>query len=115
MVSVAMKGIVGAGLVIAGAAVAVTPVAAQGLEFLHAHRAEGGRVCMVDHFHYGSSSGQPTRAAAERAAIADWVGFTAFEYGGRWGSWRLAASKGMSCSQSGGWGCNAQARPCRPR
>lgn len=39
------------------------------------------KACMADHFHYGSSSGQPNKKAAEREAIASWEGFTAFEYG----------------------------------
>ena len=92
------------------------PASAQGLEFLHDQRVEGGRVCMSDHFHHGSSGGQPTRAAAERDAISSWAGFTAWEYGNQWGSWRIAASKRMSCSQlTGSWGCQVEARPCRPQ
>lgn len=86
---------------------------AQGLEFLHSHRVEGGRVCFADHFHAGSSSGETSRAAAERAAIASWVGFTALEYGNLWGRWSLAASKSVNCSRSVGWGCQVEARPCR--
>jgi hypothetical protein len=105
---------------IAAVAVAVAatagPVSAQGLEFLHDQRVEGGRVCMVDHFHHGSSGGHDTRAAAEREAIASWSGFTAWEYGDRWGSWRIAASRKASCSQlTGSWGCQVEARPCRPQ
>ncbi len=91
-----------------------TAAGAQGLEFLHAQRVEGGRVCFTDHFHSGSSSGHATRAAAEKDAQAGWSSFTAFEYGDRWGSWRIAASKSMKCSQSSGWGCQIEARPCRP-
>ena len=88
---------------------------AQGLDGLHDQRAEGGRWCMSDHFHYGSSSGQSTRAAAEREAASSWGGFTAWEYGNEWGSLRIAASRKMSCSQFGGsWGCEIEARPCRP-
>jgi hypothetical protein len=88
---------------------------AQGLDFLHDQRAEGGRWCMADHYHQGSSSGQATRAAAERAAIASYSSFTAWEYGNSWGSWRIAAGRKMGCSQSGGsWGCDIEARPCRP-
>lgn len=93
---------------------AAAPGSAQALDWLHAQRFEGGRVCMVDHFHDGSSFAQPSRAAAERAAIANWVSFTAGEYGGAWGSWRLAASRGINCSNSGGWSCSVTARPCRP-
>ncbi len=88
---------------------------AQSLEFLHSQRVEGGRVCFNDHFHSGSSSGQATRAAAEKAAVSNWSSFTVLEYGDRWGSWRIAASKSMSCSNAiGSWGCQVDARPCRP-
>ena len=52
----------------------------------------GGRTCLLDHFHDGSGSG-PTRAAAQRAAIRSWIDFTAWEYGGRWGSWGASLSK----------------------
>ena len=106
-----------AGLIVSlasGTLLAVGAADAQGLEFLHSQRVEGGRVCFVDHFHSGSSSGQPNRAAAERAAIESWAGFTALEYGNAWGSWRIAASKRMNCGQGGsGWGCELEARPCR--
>ena len=99
----------------AGIAVWAAPVSAQGLEDLHTQRAEGGRWCMADHFHDGSSSGLSTRQAAEQSAAASWSGFTALEYGNQWGSWRIAASKKMNCSQlNGSWGCQIEARPCRP-
>ena len=92
-----------------------TPVAAQGLEFLHDQRVEGRKVCFSDHVHYGSSNSQPNRKAAETSAVASWADFTILEYGGAWGSWRLAASKSMKCGNSGGsWSCAAEARPCRP-
>lgn len=82
---------------------------------MHSKRIEGGRLCLTDHFHYGNSSGQSTRAAAEREAIASWSSFTAWEYGNEWGSWRLAGSKAASCSSSGGsWSCQVEARPCSP-
>lgn len=85
------------------------------LDWLHDQRNEGGRVCMSDHFHSGSSSGHSTRAAAERDAVSGWAGFTSVEYGNIWGSWRIAGSRKVECSQSGGaWGCQVSARPCRP-
>ncbi|HXF55225.1 MAG TPA: hypothetical protein VNK52_13990 [Hyphomicrobiaceae bacterium] len=85
-----------------------------GLSDIHAQRIEGGRVCMSEHFHYGSSTGQPSRKAAEAAAIASWVGFTAWEYGDPWGNYRIAASRAMKCTQSGStWSCETEARPCR--
>jgi hypothetical protein len=72
----------------------------------------GGRTCLLDHFHDGSGSG-PTRAAAMRAPIGAWSDFTAFEYGGRWGSYGLAVSKRGGCSGGpGNVSCNASARPC---
>jgi hypothetical protein len=104
---------------IGGAALAVMIAPAAwgqetGLSDIHAQRFESGRVCMVDHFHYGSSNGMPSRKAAEADAIASWVGFTAWEYGDPWGSYRLAASRAMKCEQSGGaWSCSMEARPCR--
>ncbi len=49
---------------------------------MHAMRREGGKLCMSDHWHYGSSSGShATKAAAQRAAIASWQDFTDLEYG----------------------------------
>ena len=81
---------------------------------LHSARVERGYVCYTDHFHYGSSGTQPTRAKAERAAIESWSSFVDFEYGSAWANFRRAGSKGMSCSQSGGgWDCSLEARPCR--
>lgn len=97
---------------------AVVPFAAAqetGLDGLHEQRREGGRICMVSHFHYGSSGNFPTRKAAEAQAIKDWAGFTAWEYGDPWGRYRLAVSKKMECSKSGtSWSCKVEARPCKP-
>lgn len=81
---------------------------------LHSVRREGGKICLADHFHYGSSYGLPSKKAAEVAAINDWAGFTAFEYGTSWGHFRKAASKKVNCTQSAsGWGCSLEARPCK--
>lgn len=109
----------GSGIVVCVAAVVgllgAGSASAQSLEFLHAHRQEGAKICMADHFHYGSSGGHATRQDAERAAISSWSGFTAWEYGDRWGSWRLAGSRKVSCTgQPGSFGCQVEARPCRP-
>lgn len=102
-------GLTATGLLSAGTA------SAQGLEFLHTQRQEGARICFADHFHSGSSSGHATRPAAEQAAISNWAGFTAWEYGDRWGNWRIAGSKAINCSGGpGSWGCQLEARPCRP-
>jgi len=85
-----------------------------GLASMHAIRPERGRVCMSDHWHYGSSSGQRSKRAAERDAIRTWQNFTALEYGSDWARWRRSGSRKMGCSRSSsGWGCNIEARPCR--
>lgn len=81
---------------------------------LHSVRREGARLCLDGHFHYGNSSGQPTKKAAEVAAIKDWAGFTAFEYGSTWANFAKAGSKKIGCTQSSGsWGCSLEARPCK--
>jgi len=86
-----------------------------GLANIHEQRREGNRICMSSHFHHGSSSGQKSRKEAEAQAIRDWAGFTAWEYGSIWGRYSLAASKNMTCSDSGStWSCHVEARPCRP-
>ena len=86
---------------------------AQGMDELHSKVRVGGRLCMADHFHDGSGSG-PTRAAAQRAAVAAWVDFTAWEYGGRWGSYGASVSKRMGCSGGpGNYSCTVSSRPCR--
>lgn len=110
-----MSKVIAGGFAIAGVLLAAAPASAQSLaDVLHAQRQEGARICVVDHFHYGSGSGS-TRQAAERDAAGGWMSFTALEYGDNWGRWSLAASKAMNCSQSGGnWSCSAEARPCRP-
>ncbi len=101
-----------AGLLALGA----TTAAAQGLADIHEHVRVGKKVCMKDHFHDGTSAGQPSRKAAEIEAIKVWQGFTGWEYGGAWGSFKLAESKGINCSGGGNsWACNVTARPCRRR
>ncbi|MGH6815999.1 MAG: hypothetical protein ACREC6_09855 [Hyphomicrobiaceae bacterium] len=85
-----------------------------GLSDIHDQRRESNRICMVDHFHSGASSGRPTRKNAEVAAIANWADFTVLEYGPPWGRYTLAGSKTMTCVQeSGSWGCSVEARPCK--
>jgi hypothetical protein len=96
--------------------VSASPTLAQqdgGLVGLHQLGRSGNKICMVDHFHSGSSAGKDTRKQAEIAAISDWAGFTGWEYGSHWGHWALAESKSMSCQQAGGWSCTVEARPCR--
>jgi hypothetical protein len=107
------------GLIIAATAVAGTDVSVAladetGLASMHALRREGGRTCMADHWHYGSSGSHRSRAVAQGASIRSWVDFTDLEYGSTWARWGRAASKRMGCSRSGaGWNCDAEARPCR--
>jgi hypothetical protein len=107
------------GLIIAATAVTSIGVLTSsadetGMASMHTWRREGGRTCMSDHWHYGSSGSQGSKAAAQRAAIRSWVDFTDLEYGSNWARWGRAASKRMGCSRSGtGWNCDAEARPCR--
>jgi hypothetical protein len=99
------------GLVMASGSAAVAQDT--GLASMHTWTRQGGRTCLLDHYHDGSGSG-PTRAAAMRAAIGAWSDFTAFEYGGRWASYGAAASKRMGCSGGpGNFSCSTSARPCR--
>ncbi len=106
-------------LLLAATAIAASaiPASAQdtGLAGMHALRREGGRLCMSDHWHYGSSGGSyATKAAAQRSAIASWQDFTDLEYGRAWARFGRAASKKLGCSRgSAGWSCDAEARPCR--
>jgi hypothetical protein len=94
---------------------ASAPALAQdGMASLHSQARIGGKVCMTSHFHNGQSTNAPSRKAAEMAAVRDWSSFTAWEYGGAWANFQLAAAKSMKCSQAGNtWGCNVEARPCR--
>lgn len=100
----------------AGTAIGIPMVSADetGLATMHEWRRERGRLCMTDHWHYGSSGSQRSRATAQRAAIRSWVDFTNLEYGTTWARWGRAASKRMTCSRSGtGWNCDVEARPCK--
>ncbi len=107
------------GLVVAGIAATSMDVPASraddtGFASMHTLRREGGRLCMADHWHYGSSGVQRSRSAAQRAAIRSWQDFTDLEYGSNWARYSRAASRRMSCSQaSGGFTCDAEGRPCR--
>ncbi|MEM7776672.1 MAG: hypothetical protein AAF732_13765 [Pseudomonadota bacterium] len=82
----------------------------------HQQARYGGKTCFVTHQHYGESPSWPTKKGARRAAIRKWEAFTTWEYGKRWGSYRLARGKRMSCDRSGGrWHCATTAYPCRRR
>ncbi|MFV0368794.1 MAG: hypothetical protein ACK5KM_10060 [Hyphomicrobiaceae bacterium] len=82
---------------------------------LHEARPErGGRLCLTDHFHSGSSAGKASKKIAMREAIDSWRGFTAMEYGSDWASYNLAGSKSMKCAQTtSGWACDVEARACK--
>jgi len=84
-----------------------------GMAGIHTWVKMGRKTCLADHFHNGNGNGA-TRAQAERAAVQSWVDFTAWEYGGIWGRYAIAASKKVTCENSGGWSCFLEARPCRP-
>lgn len=94
---------------------ATGPAAAaeEGLITIHELVRVGNKICTRDHFHSGSSYGQPSRQAAIAAAGRDWSGFTAWEYGAQWGSFALSETKRISCNQASGWSCTVDARPCR--
>jgi len=105
------------GLAAAAAALAVggAPSLADqtGVAAIHVLRHEGGRLCMADHWHYGSSGAQNNRGAAQREAIRSWQEFTDLEYGSDWARFGRAAGQRLKCSHSsGGWFCDAEARPC---
>ncbi|MEO1281300.1 MAG: hypothetical protein AAFV69_06155 [Pseudomonadota bacterium] len=90
--------------------------AIDGLAAMHDIRSERGKLCFTDHYHYGSSQNLPSKKMAVRAAIGSWQDFTDLEYGGRWSSYRYAASKKVGCKvESGAWGCEIEARPCAKR
>lgn len=85
-----------------------------GLAVVHEMRRERGRNCFLDHYHYGNSSGAPTRKAAEVEAISSWSSFVDLEYGSDWARYSRAASKSLKCEESvGKWGCSVEARPCK--
>ena len=67
---------------------------------------------MPDHFHSGAGSGG-SKAAALRDAEANWAGLVDLEYGSAFRHFSLSHSKTVSCSQSGGWSCSVESRPCR--
>lgn len=85
-----------------------------GFAQMHDIRREGNKLCMSDHWHYGSGGAYPTRKAAEAAAAQAWASFTAFEYGTTWANFSLAANRKFDCSSGpSGISCNVEARPCR--
>lgn len=63
------------------------------MDWLHDKTIENGKVCFAEHRHFG-------------VTIKAWQDFTAFEYGSRWASWRLAEDKRKTMD-------GYSARPCR--
>lgn len=81
---------------------------------LHDLGKEKGKICMVDHFHNGTSFDQKSKRKALKEAIKSWEEFTAWEYGSDWGKFRRARSRGQRCNKSEKtWSCSVEARPCR--
>lgn len=96
--------------------IACSPAAADdtGLSTLHELRREGGRVCFLDHYHYGSSAGLRSQKAAKASAVRSWQDFVDLEYGSDWARFSRAHSKAEKCEHSGsGWSCLIEARPCK--
>jgi hypothetical protein len=84
-----------------------------GFDAMHAQRREAGKVCMIDHFHYGNGAGK-TKPAALAAAAQSWASFTAFEYGSTWASFKKAAGKQISYTKTAtGWNADVNARACK--
>ena len=81
---------------------------------IHDLRRENGKVCQVDHWHYGSGVGA-TKKLAMADAVGSWQNFTALEYGSDWARFQRAASRNVSCANTGGGGvsCSIEGRPCR--
>jgi hypothetical protein len=81
---------------------------------IHDLRREGGKLCQIDHWHYGSGTGA-NKKLAMADAVGSWQKFTALEYGSDWARFQRAASKSVSCSKegSGGVSCAIEGRPCR--
>jgi hypothetical protein len=86
-----------------------------GVAEIHSWVKIGRKTCMLDHYHDGSGNGR-TRKQAERAAIAAWSEFTAWEYGTPWARYTIAESRQTTCTPQSrrAWSCAVQARPCRP-
>lgn len=101
-----------------GLAIASTGFSAHadsGLASMHDWQRVGGKICMADHFHEGSSGIFASKAQAQAEAIRSWSDFTDLEYGSAWARFNAAASKSIKCSPADGskWTCMVEARPCR--
>lgn len=89
-------------------------VAVDGMAAMHDIVRVGNRICFDEHYHYGSSAGQPTKAAAQKAAVDSWFQLVDIEYGPEWGNFNKSIKKKVNCSRStSGWGCDVESVPCR--
>jgi hypothetical protein len=85
-----------------------------GLASIHSWSRQGHRICFTDHFHSGTGTAKPTKAAALEDAAHSWAEFTAAEYGTSWAYFGKAASKSEKCDKvAGGFACSVEARPCK--
>ena len=57
----------------------------------------GGKLCLRDHEHYGESPPWVNKKGAVASARREWENFTTWEYGKKWGQFRYAAGKRMTC------------------
>ena len=92
----------------------VGAIAVTGLAAMHTLKRTRGRLCMADHYHFGSGSSRKSKAKAVSAARADWASFVNAEYGPTWSRYSIALSKGGKCTRANGlYNCSISARPCR--
>lgn len=81
---------------------------------LHDTVRKGSLLCLATHEHVGSSQSKANKKQAMAAAINDWRGFTAWEYGTDWAYWNRAHRKQATCSGGkGNVGCTISASPCK--
>jgi len=79
----------------------------------HSWRIERNKICFDEHSHAGGAEGK-TKRAAHKAAIREWIDFTAWEYGSVWGSYKRASGKKVEYTKAKvGWFARVYARPCR--
>jgi hypothetical protein len=85
-----------------------------GIENIHTLKREGGRLCMVGHYHYGAGDSEKSKQLALKKAYAKWFEFVDIEYGSDWSRFALAANKGIKCRpENGGTHCSVKGRPCK--
>ncbi len=91
----------------------VGAIAATGLAAMHTLKRTRGRLCMIDHYHFGDGNSAKSKTRALAAARADWASFVNAEYGPAWARYAVARSKGGKCTRANGqYNCSISARPC---